>query len=84
MPTLYTARTVDGLVIRTESLTATVAALADADGIDQHMISTRQVRRDQWHVYESPDALDSDPDGIHWFARITVDSGDYGRLFFGA
>ena len=84
MPILYTARTVDGLVIRADSLTMAVAHLADADGIERTEIATSQDGADLWRVYESHDALDADPDGVYWFAEITVETADYARLFFRA
>lgn len=82
MQTQYVARTIDGsLTIRADSLTLAVQALADADGIARTSIATRQHAADRWHVYDSPDALDADPDGLYWFAEISVESLDYAAIF---
>lgn len=84
MPTQYTAHRVDGLVLRADSLTRVVELLADTDGIERTTIATRQDGADLWHVYDSPEALDADPDGLYWFAEIVVDAGSYEHLFFRA
>lgn len=81
MQTQYVARTVDGIILRADSLTRVVEALADADGIARTSIATRQVGADLWHVYDSPEALDADPDGLYWFAEISVESLDYAAIF---
>lgn len=69
----YVATSVDGRVMRRESLTDVVSAIADADGVDRFSISTRQVAADQWHVYGSPEDLDRDPNGDYWIATISVE-----------